>query len=201
MCIIDFIDDHNGFFMVLITLVYMIATIAIWKANKQSAKAAEKQIQQAKEQLKESERQFEESQRLKWQPFLQMEEISTINDKKSFYIYLPLYYDDTEEYHHQGCVRRFFVLKNLGNGNAINLYYSWDGYPESKNETAIPPINAIMHGDEYGIKLSVHPKFQGRSCLTFYYNDLIGYEYYQKVFLIIDGTKISVENDIPYLSS
>ncbi|MBR3241078.1 MAG: hypothetical protein IKF90_00030 [Parasporobacterium sp.] len=52
--------------MVIITLVYVIATIAIWKSNKESADAAKEQTDVARQQMAEMERQFNEVQR----PFL-----------------------------------------------------------------------------------------------------------------------------------
>lgn len=51
--------------MVGITLVYVIATIAIWFANHKSARATEKQ-------LNESKRQFEETKRLEYMPCFEM---------------------------------------------------------------------------------------------------------------------------------
>lgn len=49
--------------MVGITAIYVVATIAIFRANKKSARAAEKQIEQAKEQINEMKRQFDENNR------------------------------------------------------------------------------------------------------------------------------------------
>lgn len=51
--------------MVGITLVYVIATIAIWFANHKSARATEKQ-------LIESKRQFDETKRLEHMPYMQV---------------------------------------------------------------------------------------------------------------------------------
>lgn len=51
--------------MVGITLVYVIATIAIWFANHKSARATEKQ-------LIESKRQFDEIKRLEHMPYMQV---------------------------------------------------------------------------------------------------------------------------------
>ena len=52
--------------MVIITFVYVVATIAIWKSNKESADAAKEQAEVARQQMAEMERQFNEAQR----PFL-----------------------------------------------------------------------------------------------------------------------------------
>lgn len=53
-----FLDDHNGSFMVIITIIYVIATIAIWKANSKSAKATQEQIEESKKQFEESNRAY-----------------------------------------------------------------------------------------------------------------------------------------------
>lgn len=56
VAILDFLDKHNGALMVIITLVYVVATVLIWFANNKSA-------QVAKDQLEESKRQYIESNR------------------------------------------------------------------------------------------------------------------------------------------
>ena len=58
MKIIAFLNENNGALMVLITLIYVIATIAIWLANKQSAKSSEKQLQESKRQFSELNRPY-----------------------------------------------------------------------------------------------------------------------------------------------
>lgn len=66
--------------MVGITLVYVIATIAIWFANHKSARATEKQ-------LIESKRQFDETKRLEHMPYMQVSfgEWKT-NDERGSYL-------------------------------------------------------------------------------------------------------------------
>ena len=54
--IIDWINDYSGALTVIITLVYVVATVLIWMANYKSA-------QVAKDQLEESKRQYIESNR------------------------------------------------------------------------------------------------------------------------------------------
>ena len=51
--------------MIIITFIYVIATIMIYKANKRS-------VETMKEQITESKRQFEETQRLSAMPYLQV---------------------------------------------------------------------------------------------------------------------------------
>lgn len=56
--IIDFLDTHNGSLMVIITLVYVIATILICRANIKSAKATKEQLAEAKRQYEEEHRAY-----------------------------------------------------------------------------------------------------------------------------------------------
>ena len=55
---IQYLDVHNGAIMVVITLVYVIATIAICVANLQSAKATRDQLEESKRQYEEEHRAF-----------------------------------------------------------------------------------------------------------------------------------------------
>lgn len=59
----EWLNKNSDALMVIITFVYVIATIFIWRANNKSAKAS-------KEQLEESKRQFEETKRLGIMPYL-----------------------------------------------------------------------------------------------------------------------------------
>lgn len=69
--IINFLNVNNGALMVIITAVYVVATIRICRANIKSAKASNAQVAAAKEQtdavkaqLDESKREHEETKRL-----------------------------------------------------------------------------------------------------------------------------------------
>ncbi len=56
--ILQCLDDHNGAIMVIITFVYVIATIAICIANLRSAKATREQLEESKKQYEEEHRAF-----------------------------------------------------------------------------------------------------------------------------------------------
>ena len=56
--ILQCLDDHNGAIMVIITFVYVIATIAICIANLRSAKATREQLEESKRQYEEEHRAF-----------------------------------------------------------------------------------------------------------------------------------------------
>lgn len=56
--IIDYLDAHNGSLMVIITFIYVVATIAICAANICSAKATQNQVEESKRQYEEEHRAF-----------------------------------------------------------------------------------------------------------------------------------------------
>ena len=77
--IINFLNVNNGALMVIITAVYVVATIQICRANIKSAKASNAQVAAAKEQtdavkaqLDESKREYEETKRLQMMPYFEI---------------------------------------------------------------------------------------------------------------------------------
>ena len=88
MEIIEFLESYSGALTVIVTVVYVIATIFICVANIKSAKASHDQIA-------ESQKQFEETKRLECMPFLQME-ISHDGVTPEFDLELPLCSEDIE---------------------------------------------------------------------------------------------------------
>ncbi len=53
-CIMQWLNDNNGALMVLITLVYVIATICISRSNRKSAEASREQIEESQKQQKQN---------------------------------------------------------------------------------------------------------------------------------------------------
>ena len=157
--------------MVVITAIYVGATIAIWFANNKSARMTEKQ-------LEESRAQFEQSKRLECMPFLQLELCTP--ERASFGSTFPLYKNDALNESFE-----IVKLRNLGNGTAINLIYTWECKDVNKTETDCMPICAIQKGDTYYWQMNfetdadLRDYFHGKLC--FEYNDLLGYTYEQKV--------------------
>lgn len=198
MQIIDFINKNEGFFMVLITIVYVGATIGIFIANKKSAKAAEKQIQQAKEQLDESEQQFLETQRLACMPFLHLE-YDEKPHKGEFYINLfhDVHNTDSDSFETDKGYDFYFWLKNIGKGPATNLVYSWE-YNKGKGESDMLPINGLMDRDKYPVIFCVDASKKIEGTLELGFSDMIGNEYEQKVNLRFENGEVTkLENDIP----
>lgn len=56
MSIIQFLDQHNGSLMVVITLAYAVVTVLIWISNSKSAKATRKQVETSQAQYDETKR-------------------------------------------------------------------------------------------------------------------------------------------------
>ena len=92
--IINFLNVNNGALMVIITAVYVVATIQICRANIKSAKASNAQVAAAKEQtdavkaqLDESKREYEETKRLEHMPYMQVSfgEWKTSDERGSYF--------------------------------------------------------------------------------------------------------------------
>ena len=105
--------------MVGITLVYVIATIAIWFANHKSARATEKQ-------LIESKRQFDETKRLEHMPYMQVSfgEWITSDERGSYLPNMWLDINRTADNHASSSGMSIDVT-NIGLGLAVNLKCQW----------------------------------------------------------------------------
>lgn len=176
--------------MVAITAVYVIATLCIMKSNKIAANAS-------KEQLEESKIQFDEMRRLNSLPFLQLE-LRTIKDRAVDYeIELPIYPAVQGD-----LFSSIWALKNIGNGTAMNIIYTWKCKSSGITNIDYPPVAAIRYGDEYKVEIitgkATDEKVTGK--LTFEYQDLIGNEYRQTMYVSILGFDIAIETDIPRLA-
>lgn len=105
--------------MVVITGIYVAATIAIWLANHKSAKTTEKQ-------LVESKRQFEETKRLEHMPYMQVSFGDYITSDKtgSYYPNMLLSIGRMNDSRCSSCGKRL-TLTNIGLGLAVNLKCKW----------------------------------------------------------------------------
>lgn len=187
--IFDFLESYSGAFTFLITVVYVIATIFIYSANKKAANASRAQIA-------ESQKQFEETKRLECMPFLQME-ISHDNHRSDFEMELP-FCNENSEYN----ISKIVKLKNIGNGTATNIVYGWECKATNTTANDYPPINAIMKGDAYYVLVCCDANdtipLETSALLTLQYNDLLGNTYEQKVIMHFNAdTLLWCENDIP----
>lgn len=158
--------------MVVITLIYVAATCLICSANVRSAKAS-------KAQLEEMQREHDESIRYGIMPFLQMEEIAVSGH--DFCLELPLVDKSMADWELGSMVR----VKNIGNGAATNLTYTWESENISTVEIKPFPINAIKADGEYRIALSfdsMKSKLGSNlGTLILHYDDMRGYSYNQRM--------------------
>ena len=113
------IPTITDWLMVGITLVYVIATIAIWFANHKSARATEKQ-------LIESKRQFDETKRLEHMPYMQVSfgEWITSDERGSYLPNMWLDINRTADNHASSSGMSIDVT-NIGLGLAVNLKCQW----------------------------------------------------------------------------
>ena len=165
--------------MVLITFIYVIATIAIWIANKKSAEAT-------LEQLDESKRQFEETKRLEYMPCF---EIHFDSMDAGTGISVELTDKKTGEVH---TLFSKYRIENISKGTALNVKCIMKSAIK-RNELIMYPIvpahneksiNCLFLADkgyfsEYSLPFS----------LVIQYNDLMNNIYEQNIELeFLEGT-------------
>ena len=193
--------------MVLVTIVYVIATVFIFKANKKSAKAAEDQLQDTKdqmetskaqfeEQLAETKRQYEETKRLSVMPYFQCEK-----DISNTYLFSKELFLDAKERHgsHYHDIVR---IKNIGLGTAKNIEARWtilSGVQEKEPfvfQSAITgegqlvgfdfiiPSNCISQRNDFSVSLDL------------FFSDLINTQYSQRIEFrfIKDNNRITIQH-------
>lgn len=190
------LNENSNALMVIITFVYVVATIAICIANIKSAKASKEQLEESKMQYKDAQDQYEESERIRCMPFLQVEKYSGGLGEEDFSMELSLC-QSNEPYTEV----RFYKLKNLGNGPAICLIYSWNNY--SKDPLIEPmPICGIRAGDEYIVRIEFELGEDNHECKAyceFKYLDICNNDYVQRVYFELYDGDIICNNDLPKL--
>lgn len=100
--------------MVLITFIYVVATIEICRANIKSAEAT-------KEQLEESKHQFAENERLQMMPYF---EIIVHDDIRDFVECIELTISNSNA-ENSTVIDRRISIKNIGLGVAKDFTYTW----------------------------------------------------------------------------
>ncbi len=181
--------------MIIITAVYVVATIAICYFNAKSAKAA-------KDQLEATQQQHDKMIALQCLPILQLESLTELLlPDHNFVMQLPLYRNE-----YNNTIVKVFALKNLGNGTAMNLTYTWKCDKYDISITDIMPLCAIRAGDSYNIKIEFDIDEDDLDeaispCIEFEYTDILGQSYTQKVFLhhSDEAGFFDCENDSPKL--
>lgn len=139
----------------------------------------------------------QETKRLENLPFLQLE-IPTEDAKPMFEIDLPLCLEEPADF-----IEKVVRLKNVGNGTATNVVYSWKYDKNNIFDSGYPPINAIMKGDSYYIRVNCDmdesAEHETNACLVLAYSDLLGHDYEQRVGVIFEQYDlVRFENDTPH---
>ena len=174
--ILDFLNDNQGALMVLITTVYVIATVVITCANIKAAKATRAQIA-------ESRRQYEDKKRLEIMPFIQFETTRAGSFNHVHNILCPS---------PNGIMLKSGItplqMKNIGLGTAKDIKYSFrweDGLECCENEAF--PVQALFSNENQTIKIiTQHPVITNKEltgAITFSYRDLLDNEYKQELEL------------------
>lgn len=180
--------------MVIITFIYVIFTIWMCITNYTVSKLTKKQYEESKKQL---EYHHEDQLRLLYKPILQME----IVPEQSTYLF-TLECPVTPR-KHTSFSYNAIKLKNIGNGTATILFFSWvhSGADEFDNPV-IPPINGIMSGDSYYINMlsfynNNYPK-ENNAVLELHYSDILGYDHKQRIYFSFSQEKlVKIENESP----
>ena len=166
----DYLKSHNEALMVLITAVYLFATIRISYANIESAKAT-------REQLSNSNENYEDSRHLQVLPFFKAGLLQ--NSSGCFQFFFPLCPSKNST-----IAPSEIVLTNIGRGSALDLKYDWK-YAGNVTSDSIG-ISFIKEDD----KLKMQIYFTGElspgnyeGILTIYFNDMLGWEYTQDILL------------------
>lgn len=168
----DWIEQYSNSLMVLITFIYVVATIEICRANIKSAEAT-------KEQLEESKRQFAENERLQMMPYF---EIIVHDDIRDFVECIGLTISNSNA-ENSTVIPRRISIKNIGLGVAKDFTYTWcnlDGcYPRHDLDfTAFAPgEEKSIYFDFYAEHKEDFSEYEARVSMIFYYSDLLENKY------------------------
>lgn len=164
---VSFLDNHDGALMVLITLVYVVATCFICWANIKSAKAA-------REQLTETQRQYEEDNRpdVTYEIFFENREFYGLRFTnygkkvaKNIRISLEKKFVDSIAKTYADFLREFDGKEfMLGVGQSYSIYF---GKSEFRNNPNKQPIKGnltysdgnVQYSEEINVDFSIYPTF------------------------------------------
>lgn len=174
--------------MVIITAIYVGATIVIMVANHNTAKAA-------KEQLAEMKKEHDENVRIQVMPYLRFRvgEHLKIDD-----MMLPSIIIQVNELESPSeCVGLMTAIEvsNIGQGLATNICFSWDDM-ESIQSLPVDYLrcnekkcDSYSFVSKRGTAVGVTERFN----MTFYFSDILGNEYSQKLTLNAFARENSLE--------
>lgn len=139
--LINFLDVHNGSLMVIITLIYVFATIFICYFNGKSAKATQDQI-------KESRRQYEETKRLEMMPIIQFCRSTNPEHSSAGHCSMVVTPPNQSSSGWRSSCEITFLMKNIGLGNMKEATYSWTNEDGQKIICDTFPIESLCANEE-----------------------------------------------------
>lgn len=128
-----FLDDNSQALLVLVTAIYVIATIKICNANIESAEVTRSQV-------KASIDQYEELKRLNAMPYLMCEQISSSISFQELRLCLS---NEIAGIPYAVQIK----ISNIGNGTAKDIHYTWTNFVESYDRGPFP-VKAMVSKDE-----------------------------------------------------
>ena len=213
--IISFLNANEGALMVVITTVYVIATIAICWANIKSAKASKDQVKAAKEQtdaakaqLEEMQREHNESKRLEIMPFLDVDFGNYIPSGQRAEFEMPALLSlERLSSNYSANYAKNVSVKNIGLGIAHNIKTTW----VAECETTVYSLSATLLkvNEAMNTNAIISANFRQSNAedlpatLRFEFEDLIGNKYYQDLSLVFSISSESIQPilfqiDIPH---
>ena len=169
--VLNFLETYSGAFTFLITVVYVIATIFICRANIKAANAS-------RDQIAESQRQFNENRRLDVMPYLQFE--TTNQPGVDYKLGIILSENDYNAGDHILNLR----VKNIGKGTAKDIEYIWTNFTNTYSQQPFV-IKALQSGDQRFLQISfARPKVLNENSvaiLELHFKDLLENKYIQKI--------------------
>ena len=183
MPIIEFLDQHSGSLMVIITFIYVVATIGIFVENQKSSKASRDQLAKSQQQLEESRKQFDVSQ-------IQLEETRRLEHMPFLMIEIPLHSESplceielTADLDNSSNGYRILFLKNIGNGTATNIVYSWKCGDVFECDPF--PVSSVMKGDGLFFQITMqyddYKEEKSSGVMVLQFDDLMGKSYEQSI--------------------
>lgn len=158
--------------MVIITSIYVIATILICVFNGKSARAT-------REQIAESQRQYDDTQRLQMMPYF---EIMVHDDIRDFVECIRLAISNKGE-ENSTVIGRRISIKNIGLGVAKNFTYTWcnlDGWYQRCDldfSTLAPREERSVFFDFYAEHRADFSEYEAPVSMIFHYCDLLENKY------------------------
>lgn len=177
----EWIQNNDSALMVVITFIYVLATVFIFVANYKSAKAT-------REQLEESKRQFKESQRLSVLPFISAKIGETVYAKGTKLpfpdMHVRLVVKDRYQDEKLAWVSFGLTLHNIGTGMACSMQADWC----TDNHTVHQPLKmtVLCSNHSYLLNITIMAEqaddlYSHRGALVLKFSDIAGNKYKQEL--------------------